>query len=102
MGFDDRGKTKLSMKVVDQETGEDLTEKLAAERAARGEEPETDEPRRERAAASASAARRRRSRRRRPQPEPLAAAAAAAARAGTGPARADGRAGGVGWGSLEL
>jgi polyribonucleotide nucleotidyltransferase len=48
MGFDDRGKTKLSMKVVDQETGEDLTEKLAAERAARGEEPETDEPRRER------------------------------------------------------
>jgi polyribonucleotide nucleotidyltransferase len=40
LGFDDRGKTKLSMKVVDQETGEDLTEKLAAERAARGEEPE--------------------------------------------------------------
>ena len=37
VGFDDRGKTKLSMKVVDQETGEDLTEKLAAERAARGE-----------------------------------------------------------------
>ena len=32
MGFDDRGKTKLSMKVVDQETGEDLTEKLAAAR----------------------------------------------------------------------
>ena len=32
MGFDDRGKTKLSMKVVDQETGEDLTEKQAAER----------------------------------------------------------------------
>jgi polyribonucleotide nucleotidyltransferase len=31
MGFDDRGKTKLSMKVVDQETGEDLTEKAAAE-----------------------------------------------------------------------
>jgi polyribonucleotide nucleotidyltransferase len=25
LGFDDRGKTKLSMKVVDQETGEDLT-----------------------------------------------------------------------------
>ena len=37
VGFDDRGKTKLSMKVVDQETGEDLTERLAAERAARGE-----------------------------------------------------------------
>jgi polyribonucleotide nucleotidyltransferase len=34
LGFDDRGKTKLSMKVVDQETGEDLTEKLAAEREA--------------------------------------------------------------------
>ena len=27
MGFDDRGKTKLSMKVVDQDTGEDLTKK---------------------------------------------------------------------------
>ena len=27
LGFDDRGKTKLSMKVVDQETGEDLTKK---------------------------------------------------------------------------
>jgi polyribonucleotide nucleotidyltransferase len=27
IGFDDRGKTKLSMKVVDQETGEDLTHK---------------------------------------------------------------------------
>jgi polyribonucleotide nucleotidyltransferase len=35
LGFDDRGKTKLSMKVVDQETGEDLTEKLDAERAER-------------------------------------------------------------------
>ena len=45
LGFDDRGKTKLSMKVVDQETGEDLTEKLAAEKAARiasGEEPEME------------------------------------------------------------
>jgi polyribonucleotide nucleotidyltransferase len=31
LGFDDRGKTKLSMKVVDQETGEDLTQKQAAE-----------------------------------------------------------------------
>ena len=40
VGFDDRGKTKLSMKVVDQETGEDLSEKLAAERAARGEPEE--------------------------------------------------------------
>jgi len=34
MGFDDRGKTKLSMKVVDQETGEDLTKKEAVETAA--------------------------------------------------------------------
>jgi len=30
LGFDDRGKTKLSMKVVDQETGEDLSKKEAA------------------------------------------------------------------------
>ena len=29
MGFDDRGKTKLSMKVVDQVTGEDLSQKQA-------------------------------------------------------------------------
>jgi len=42
LGFDDRGKVKLSMKVVDQETGEDLTEKLAAERAARGEPAEEE------------------------------------------------------------
>jgi polyribonucleotide nucleotidyltransferase len=32
MGFDDRGKTKLSMKIVDQETGEDLEAKQKAER----------------------------------------------------------------------
>ena len=31
MGFDDRGKTKLSMKVVDQETGEDLSAGMSAE-----------------------------------------------------------------------
>ena len=31
IGFDDRGKTKLSMKVVDQETGEDLSKKTPAE-----------------------------------------------------------------------
>jgi len=30
LGFDDRGKVRLSMKVVDQETGEDLTEKEGA------------------------------------------------------------------------
>ena len=32
MGFDERGKTRLSMKVVDQETGEDIEAKLKAER----------------------------------------------------------------------
>jgi polyribonucleotide nucleotidyltransferase len=31
LGFDDRGKTRLSMKVVDQETGEDLSAKQQAE-----------------------------------------------------------------------
>jgi polyribonucleotide nucleotidyltransferase len=31
IGFDDRGKTKLSMKIVDQVTGEDLTKKDAEE-----------------------------------------------------------------------
>jgi polyribonucleotide nucleotidyltransferase len=35
LGFDDRGKTKLSMKVVDQATGEDLSAKFEAERAER-------------------------------------------------------------------
>ncbi|WP_309093132.1 S1 RNA-binding domain-containing protein, partial [Phenylobacterium sp.] len=30
LGFDDRGKTRLSMKVVDQETGEDLSKKEEA------------------------------------------------------------------------
>ena len=39
LGFDDRGKTKLSMKVVDQETGEDITDKINTERAERGEAP---------------------------------------------------------------
>ena len=34
LGMDERGKVRLSMKVVDQETGEDLTEKLKAEREA--------------------------------------------------------------------
>ena len=31
LGFDDRGKVRLSMKVVDQETGEDLEAKQKAE-----------------------------------------------------------------------
>jgi polyribonucleotide nucleotidyltransferase len=34
IGFDDRGKTKLSMKAVDQQTGEDLTKKATVEAAA--------------------------------------------------------------------
>jgi polyribonucleotide nucleotidyltransferase len=34
LGFDDRGKVRLSMKVVDQETGEDLEAKQKAEREA--------------------------------------------------------------------
>jgi polyribonucleotide nucleotidyltransferase len=37
MGFDDRGKTRLSMKVVDQETGEDLEAKQKSERDSGGE-----------------------------------------------------------------
>ena len=37
MGFDDRGKVRLSMKVVDQATGEDLEAKQAAERKAQAE-----------------------------------------------------------------
>src|SRR5262249_49387803 len=32
LGFDDRGKIKLSMKVVDQATGADITEQLKAQR----------------------------------------------------------------------
>jgi polyribonucleotide nucleotidyltransferase len=37
LGFDDRGKVRLSMKVVDQETGEDLEAKQKAERSAERE-----------------------------------------------------------------
>ena len=36
LGFDDRGKTRLSMKVVDQETGEDLSKKESAGEDAEG------------------------------------------------------------------
>jgi polyribonucleotide nucleotidyltransferase len=36
LGFDDRGKVRLSMKAVDQATGEDLTKKQAAEAAPAG------------------------------------------------------------------
>ncbi len=46
LGMDDRGKVRLSMKVVDQESGEDISEKIKAERdaerAARGETGEED------------------------------------------------------------
>ena len=42
MGFDDRGKTKLSMKVVDQATGEDIEAKLKAERDAQKSERDDD------------------------------------------------------------
>ena len=38
LGFDDRGKVRLSMKVVDQETGEDLEAKQKAEAAEQGKE----------------------------------------------------------------
>ena len=34
LGFDDRGKVRLSMRIVDQETGEDLEGKEKAEQAA--------------------------------------------------------------------
>ena len=37
LGFDERGKVRLSMKVVDQTTGEDLEKKQAAAEAAAGE-----------------------------------------------------------------
>ncbi|WP_375460928.1 hypothetical protein, partial [uncultured Enterovirga sp.] len=53
LGADERGKIRLSMKVVDQETGEDISEKIKAERAERGEPEEREErgdrpPRRDR------------------------------------------------------
>ncbi len=36
VGLDDRGKVRLSMKMVDQETGEDISAKIKAERDAQG------------------------------------------------------------------
>jgi polyribonucleotide nucleotidyltransferase len=44
MGFDDRGKTRLSMKVVDQTTGEDLEAKGGSAVPAGGEAPAADAP----------------------------------------------------------
>jgi polyribonucleotide nucleotidyltransferase len=41
LGFDDRGKTRLSMKVVDQATGEDLEAKQKAE----AEQGRSEQPR---------------------------------------------------------
>ncbi|MGH7088436.1 MAG: S1 RNA-binding domain-containing protein, partial [Stellaceae bacterium] len=38
LGFDDRGKVKLSMKQVDQLSGEDISQRLDEERRARREE----------------------------------------------------------------
>ena len=43
MGFDDRGKVRLSMKVVDQATGEDLEAKQKAEAKAAAEGAEQPE-----------------------------------------------------------
>jgi polyribonucleotide nucleotidyltransferase len=51
IGFDDRGKVKLSMRVVDQATGADITEQVGAkparnpDRAERGDRPERGERR---------------------------------------------------------
>ncbi len=50
LGFDDRGKVKLSMRVVDQATGEDITDKVGAKRPREqreGEEEGERRPRRE-------------------------------------------------------
>src|SRR6185312_12099372 len=46
LGFDDRGKVKLSMRVVDQSTGEDITEKVGAKpgRGERRERENSDQP----------------------------------------------------------
>ena len=54
LGFDERGKTRLSMKVVDQATGEDLEAKQQAERAASGEPEPQEEMRSERPRREAS------------------------------------------------
>ncbi len=58
LGFDDRGKVKLSMRVVDQATGADITDQVGARRpreggeGGEGREPRgefrRDRPRRER------------------------------------------------------
>ncbi|WP_043339120.1 polyribonucleotide nucleotidyltransferase [Belnapia moabensis] len=57
IGFDDRGKVKLSMRVVDQATGADITEQVGARRPREdgeggGDRPRRDRPRRERSDAA--------------------------------------------------
>jgi len=42
LGFDDRGKVRLSMKMVDQQTGEDLEAKQKAEAATAAEQQPQD------------------------------------------------------------
>jgi polyribonucleotide nucleotidyltransferase len=42
LGFDDRGKVKLSMKCVDQQSGEDITAQVEAERKDRREKRGND------------------------------------------------------------
>jgi polyribonucleotide nucleotidyltransferase len=44
LGFDERGKVRLSMKVVDQQTGEDIEAKLKAEEAKQKEAQAQGEP----------------------------------------------------------
>ena len=47
IGFDDRGKVKLSMRVVDQATGADITDQVGAKPARGGDRPErSDRPER--------------------------------------------------------
>jgi len=49
LGFDDRGKVKLSMRVVDQATGADITDQVGAKRPrAEGEDSGDRGPRRDR------------------------------------------------------
>ena len=48
IGFDDRGKVKLSMRVVDQVTGADITEQVGAKPARGGERPDRSGDRPER------------------------------------------------------
>jgi polyribonucleotide nucleotidyltransferase len=56
IGFDDRGKVKLSMRVVDQATGTDITDQVGARRSREegegGDRPRRDRPRRERSDAA--------------------------------------------------